>query len=66
MQFFVNITPFNLVDLCFQVWKTGSINQAHRQQLRSALLAESLSEYDQIIINRMLYAVRRGWLKVVS
>lgn len=66
MQCFVKISPYNLIDLCYQVWETGSINQAHRQQLKLALLAESLSEYDQIIINRMLYAVRRGWLKVAS
>ncbi|HIK26937.1 MAG: hypothetical protein N3E45_09675 [Oscillatoriaceae bacterium SKW80] len=56
------LPKFNLSELCFQVWKTGYLNKTHRQQIKAALLSDGLNEQDQRLINRLLYAVRRGWL----
>jgi hypothetical protein len=34
--------------------------------LAAALLSHSLSEAEKDLINRLMYAIRRGWLEVVS
>jgi hypothetical protein len=66
MQLIRTLPHFTLTELCFQVWETGYLQKNHRQTLKSALLAEHLSPQDQRLINRLLYAVRRGWLSVVD
>ena len=57
-------TESTMAEVYFRVYQQGKIDRYHRQQLRSTLLKESVSEQEQTAINRMLYAVRRGWLKV--
>ena len=57
-------TEATLAEVFFQVYQQGKIDRDHRQQLRATLLKESVSEEEQTAINRLLYAVRRGWLKV--
>ncbi|MCU0518822.1 MAG: hypothetical protein MUC60_18545 [Oscillatoria sp. Prado101] len=64
MQYIVGLPQFNLSEICFQAWKGGLIREEHRQELRSVLLNDTISEPDCRIINRLLYAVRRGWLGV--
>ncbi len=62
-----NILPkFLLSQICFEVWQTGQINKLHRQQIKTALLADSLNVQDYRLINRLLYAVRRGWLELAD
>jgi hypothetical protein len=34
--------------------------------LKAALLKDSLSEHEHDIINRLIYNVRRGWVRVVD
>lgn len=58
------ISQLTMAELFFQVYRYGSLNSNHRQQLRSILLKESISEEEQTAIDRLLYAVRRGWLKI--
>lgn len=55
-----------LAEVFFQVYQQGRIDREHRQHLRSTLLKESVSEEEQTAINRLLYAVRRGWLEVAE
>ena len=55
-----------VAELVFQVCRTGRINYNHRQLLRSFLLQDNLSEEDHTAIDRLLYAVRRGWLQVID
>jgi len=58
--------PGNLSELFFQIYWSGRLTQSHRQYLRAILLQESLSEEEQSSINRLIYAVRRGWLKLTD
>ncbi len=60
------LPKFTLSELCFQVWKAGHLNKTHRQQIKAALLTDGLNEQDQRLINRLLYAVRRGWLCAID
>jgi hypothetical protein len=57
---------FTIAELVFQVYHSGLLTLTHRQQLKTAILEATLSEEDQTAINRLLHAVRRGWLKVVD
>lgn len=60
------LPQFTIAELVFQVYHSGLLTRNHRQQLRNALLEQALTEEDQTAINRLLHAVRRGWLKVVD
>ncbi|UNU21248.1 hypothetical protein D0A34_22530 [Microcoleus vaginatus PCC 9802] len=60
------LPQFTIAELVFQVYHSGLLTPTHRQQLQTALLNDCLTEEDQIAINRLLHAVRRGWLKVVD
>lgn len=55
-----------LSELFANVWKEGIMTTTNRQSIKSALLNGSLSETELRIINRMLYAVRRGWLSIAD
>jgi hypothetical protein len=48
-----------------QIMVSGRMTIADRYQIRSALLNDSLSEADQAIVNRLLYGVRHGLVRVV-
>ncbi|NER37815.1 MAG: hypothetical protein F6J93_28300 [Oscillatoria sp. SIO1A7] len=59
------LLPQNSVAEVFgQVWKSGGMSAADRECLMSAFLEESLSEEDYATIDRMIHAVRRGWLQI--
>lgn len=60
------MSPGNLSELFFQIYWSGRLTQEHRQYLRAILLQERLSEEDHSSINRLIYAVRRGWLKLTD
>lgn len=49
-----------------QIMVSGRMTVTDRYQIRSALLNGSLNEADQIIINRILYGVRHGLVKVME
>lgn len=49
-----------------QVTRTRSLTAADRQLIRSVLLQEQIHEEESRIINRILYSVRRGWIKLVE
>ncbi|MEG3938016.1 MULTISPECIES: hypothetical protein [unclassified Microcoleus] len=60
------LTQSSIAELVFQVYHSGLLTPTHRLQLQTALLNDRLTEEDQTAINRLLHAVRRGWLKVVD
>ncbi len=66
----MNAKSFNseltLAEVFFQVYQQGKIDRNHRQYLRATLLNEQISQEEQTAINRLLYAVRRGWLQVAE
>jgi hypothetical protein len=49
-------------ELFFQIWCSGRITQDNRFGLKYALLKDTLGEEDKAAIDRLLHAVRRGWL----
>lgn len=57
---------FNIAELVFQVCHTGELTSDNRKQLQSVLLQHSISEEERSAIDRLIYATRRGWLRIAS
>ena len=49
-----------------QVTKNCYLTEIDRQLIKSVLLQENLQEEEYRIINRILYSIRRGWIKLVK
>ncbi len=60
------ILESSIAELFAQVIQKGQINLTDRYVLKTALLNNSLCQDEEILINRLLHAVRRGMLKVVD
>ncbi|MGI0485927.1 hypothetical protein ACN4EK_10855 [Pantanalinema rosaneae CENA516] len=58
--------PVVLEDLVEQILLSRRITLSHRRRLQSVLLAEPLSPADLVLLDRLLYGVRRGILQVVD
>jgi hypothetical protein len=58
--------PSTLLELFAEVIQQGKITFSHRYTMRTALLSHSLTEDEKDSINRLLYSVRRGLVKVVD
>lgn len=58
--------PTTLEDLFGKILLCGSITATDRHKLKVLLLQESLTEDHHAIINRLLYGVRRGFLRIIS
>lgn len=46
------------------VWDAGKVTTEDRQELRSALLFGALTHDDHMAIDRVVHAVKRGWLSL--
>ncbi|MEW6498028.1 MAG: hypothetical protein AB1589_36835 [Cyanobacteriota bacterium] len=55
-----------IAELFAQVLEKGQLNLKDRYVLMTALLNNSLCREEEILINRLLHAVRRGRLQVVD
>lgn len=56
-----------LAEMFGKVWKNGGLSSGDRRRLMLAILQEdSLSSEEQATIDRLLHAVRRGWLQVLD
>ncbi|MDC0833719.1 hypothetical protein CKA32_002789 [Geitlerinema sp. FC II] len=51
-----------LSDFFFEVWQSGTLTQTHRYQLKEFLLYEDLNEADYALLDRLLHAIKRGWV----
>ncbi|NJR22081.1 MAG: hypothetical protein HC786_07880 [Richelia sp. CSU_2_1] len=60
------VSHITLEELFGQVMFSSVVTRHDRRQLRAALLGGSLNEDEYAIINRLLYNVRRGWVKIVD
>lgn len=58
--------PNTLSELFVQVSQKGQITLLDRYVLMAIVLRNSINENEEESINRLLYAVRRGWVKVVD
>ncbi|HIK08738.1 MAG TPA: hypothetical protein IGS52_00455 [Oscillatoriaceae cyanobacterium M33_DOE_052] len=55
-----------LEELYGQIMFSNVMTLADRQQLKTVLLKECLSEDEMAIVDRLLYNVRRGWLQLAE
>jgi hypothetical protein len=62
----MSVSQMTLEELFGQVMFSSVVTRHDRRQLRSALLERTLNEDEYAIINRLLYNVRRGWIKIVD
>lgn len=62
----VRLLPGAIADLFAQVSRSGKITLADRYGLMAALLDDSLSQEERDAIDRMLYSLYRGRMKVVN
>lgn len=53
-----------IAELFAQVIQKGQISLKDRYTLMTAILSNSLCPEEEVLINRLLHAVRRGMLKV--
>lgn len=62
----VRLCAYNISDLFAQASNCGYLTQVDCYQLTLALLGTPLSEEEQAAIDRLLYAVRRGRIRLVE
>ena len=48
------------------VSETGYLTKRERQQIQLAILTDSLTEEDRNALDRLLYGLRRGWLRLAA
>ncbi|GAB4305975.1 MAG TPA: hypothetical protein IGS52_04250 [Oscillatoriaceae cyanobacterium M33_DOE_052] len=61
-----NFYKFTISEIFYQIWHSGQITYHHRWGLMSALMQDSLNQEEREAIDRLLHAVRRGWLRLVD
>lgn len=62
----IQLLPGAVSEMLAQVSHTNTLTLADRYGLLAALLDESLSEDEQDAVNRLLWALRRGRIRVVE
>lgn len=55
-----------LTNLYAKVSEASYITRYDRELIRLTLLQDNLKEEEHRIINRLLYSIRRGWIKLVD
>ena len=65
-RFIMSLSQMTLEELFGQIMFSSVVTRNDRSQLRSALLERTLNEDEYAIINRLLYNVRRGWVKIID
>jgi hypothetical protein len=66
MHYQIHRYPSIIETLCGQIMVSGKMTVADRYRIKTAIMDEALSESDQVLINRLLYGVRHGLLRVVD
>ena len=60
------ILESSIAELFIQVIRKGQLTLSDRYVLMRAILNNTLCQEEEVLINRLLHAVRRGRLKVVD
>ena len=58
------LSPLAIEELIDRILLSRRVTLGDRQQLRSAILAIHLTEAEHILIDRLLYGVRKGLLRL--
>lgn len=56
----------NIEPLVYEILAAGIITHCERQILKTVLLEKSLSEAEHIVIDRLLYGIKRGLLRTAD
>jgi hypothetical protein len=62
----ISLLPAALSEMVADISSTGKITLADRYGLMAAILSDSLSAEDIRLIDRILYALRRGRIQMVD
>ncbi|WP_293134213.1 hypothetical protein [Okeania sp. SIO3I5] len=64
----LNISPAEslLEEIFIQVMSSNVITINERKQIQSVLSGGDLGDDESAIINRLVYRIRRGWVKLVE
>ena len=54
----------SIAEVFSEVWDSGEITRHERKELQSGLLKGDLSNDDYAAIDRLVHAVKRGWLSL--
>jgi len=60
------LSQSTIAEVFGQAWNSGRLTGTDRQKLQAAFLDSVLSEDDYAAVDRLLHAVRRGWLKILD
>ncbi|GAB4301178.1 MAG: hypothetical protein Fur0025_41260 [Oscillatoriaceae cyanobacterium] len=55
-----------VAEIFCHTWQDGQITRQDRESLMRAFLSESIKDDEYAAIDRMLHAVKRGWLMMVD
>ncbi|MDX2215760.1 MAG: hypothetical protein SFY66_21030 [Oculatellaceae cyanobacterium bins.114] len=66
MRFQLRLLPFALFDLYAQVATSGHITLADRYGLMAAILEDSLSDDERSVLDRILWTIYRGRMRVLD
>ncbi len=58
------LPPIAIGEIFAQSWNSGQISRQNRYKLKWALLVDWLSEEELAAIDRLVHAVKRGWLRI--
>jgi hypothetical protein len=61
-----NRSKLSLEELYGQAMFSTILTPSDRQKIKNILLGESLSASEMLIIDRLIYNVRQGWLQVTD
>lgn len=66
MRFQICPIQYSIAELFAQVSNSGRITLADRYGLMAILLQDCVSQEEINAIDRVLYGIRRGWVKIVD
>lgn len=66
MAFNLQTSQNPIADLFSTVWSSGCVTRRDRLQLMTTILQGQIGEEERAAIDRLLYAVRRGWLRLID
>jgi hypothetical protein len=55
-----------LIEIFNRITKSGQVTPTDRNGLKEAMLVYSLSSDEEHLVNRLYYAMRRGWLTMID
>ncbi len=58
--------PHTMAEMFAQITTSGVITLADRYMMKTAVLQESLSDEERQVLDRLLYAIRKGRVRLID